>query len=118
MVAAPEYAVFKFVGQRSGKTYSVDAYYSDVAAGLVNWDAGDGASATSPTEWTAPEPVILVDVAIVTGGTDTKKFQLTRNGRPSGDFLRHTLHLASLANRSPLRIGLPAGASLRALQRA
>lgn len=118
MVAAPEYATFTFMGLRTKKTYSVDAYYSDVADALINWDGGAGGSATSPDSWTAPEPVVLIDVAVVTGGTDTLKFQVLRNNAPVGGFLRHTLFLNTLAKRAPLAIGFPQGSEIRCLQKA
>ena len=78
MVAAAEYAQFTFLGLRSKRIYNVDAYYSDVVNALVNFDSGQGASATSNTFWVAPEPVRLIDAVIVTGGTDTKLFMITR----------------------------------------
>jgi len=117
-VAAPEYGVMTFVGLRTKKTYSVDIYYGDVADALINWDGGAGASATSPDSWTPPEPVLLIDCAIVTGGTDTKKFQLLRNNAPTGGFLRHTLFLNTLSKRAPLSLGFQAGSEIRALQKA
>ena len=117
-VAAPEYGTFAFMGRRTGRIYNVDIYYSDVADGLINFDGGAGASATSPTSFTCPEDVILADVAIVTGGTDTKKLQILRNNQPTGDFLRHTQHLTTLATRSPIRLGFRQGTEVRAIQKA
>ncbi|GAI13495.1 unnamed protein product, partial [marine sediment metagenome] len=108
-VAAPEYGVFTFQGLQSGRIYNVDIYYSDVADALINFDGGAGASATSPDSFTAPENLLLIDIAIVTGGTDTTKFQLLRNNQPTGDFIRHTTHLTSVALRSPIRLGFARG---------
>lgn len=116
MVAAPEYGAFTFVGLASGQTYAKDIYFSDVAASLIRWDAGSGASATSPEEWRPPEPVLMRDLAIVTGGTDTKKFQLTRNGVPTGDILRHSVHLNTLAFRPVLNIAFNQGDAISAIQ--
>jgi len=118
MVAAPQYAVFKFMGARSGRSYSVDAYLSDVVGALVRFDAGDGASATSPDFWIAPEPVILTDFAIVTGMTDTTKIQMTRNGQPTMDHLRFAMHVQTLAARPSLSTGVAPGVALRIIQRA
>ena len=117
-VAAPEYGTFTFQGIQSTRIYNVDIYYSDVADALLNFDGGAGASASSPTSFTAPEDVLLIDVAIVTGGTDTKKLQVLRNNQPTGDFLRHTQHLTSLAFRSPVRLGFARGTEVRAIQKA
>jgi len=117
-VAAPEYGTFAFQGLRSSRIYNVDIYYSDVADALINFDGGAGASATSPTSFTCPEEVLLVDVAIVTGGTDTKKFQVLRNNQPTGDFLRHTQHLTTLPFRSAVRLGFRQGTEVRCIQKA
>lgn len=118
MVAAPQYGTFVFIGARSGRIYNVDAYHSDVADALVNFDAGAGASATSPTSWTAPETCLLIDHAIVTGMTDTTKIQLLRNNQPVGDFLRYTMHLTTSAQRAPVRVGIRAGTEFRCIQKA
>lgn len=116
MVAAPQYASFTFVGSITGKTYTKDAYMSDVANALVRFDAGAGASATSPDHYRAPEPVILTDFANVTGMTDTTKIQLIRNGTPTGDILRFVPHLTTNALRPRLRIGIKAGVDFQAIQ--
>lgn len=118
MVAAPQYGTYIFQGMRSSRIYNVDAYHSDVADALVNFDGGAGASATSPTSWTAPEPVVLIDQSIVTGMTDTTKVQILRNNQPVGDFLRYTQHLTTSAFRSPTRVGFAQGTEFRAIQKA
>ena len=118
MAAAPEYGTFVFKGLQSGRIYNVDIYFSDVADALINFDGGAGASSTSPTSFTAPEQVMLIDVAIVTGGTDTKKLQIMRNNQPTGDFLRHTQHLNTSPARSPVMLGFRAGTEVRAIQKA
>lgn len=118
MVAAPEYGTFTFQGIRTGRIYNVDMYFSDVADALLNFDGGAGASATSPTSFTAPEDLLLTDIAIVTGGTDTKKVQLLRNNQPTGDFIRHVPHLTTNPFRPALRLGFRAGTEVRAIQKA
>jgi len=118
MVAAPQYGTFTLVGLRTGRVYNVDAYFSDVADALVNFDGGGGAGTTSPTSFTCPEDVLLVDQSIVTGMTDTTKIQVLRNNQPTGDFLRFTQHLTTSAQRSPVRLGFARGTELRAIQKA
>jgi len=115
MVATPQYASFIFVGA-SGKTYALDAYVSDVNAGLVNFDGGAGAGSASPTFWIAPENVTLRDYAMVTGTADTEKIRLTSNGRPTTHVLRYGVHLTSLNNRPRLNIGFAGGTQIGALQ--
>lgn len=117
MVASPQYGVMKFVGRRSGRTYDIDVYCSDVANALVTWSTGGaGASSTSPNSWRPVETVTLIDFAIVTGMTDTTKLQLLAGNQPTGDFVRFSLHLDSLANRSPMRLTFAAGVEIRAIQ--
>ena len=101
--------------QGSRKTHIVDLYLSDTVNTPINWDGGAGASATSPEYWSPPEGVVLRDVSIVTGAAQTK-LQLIVNGRPTGDMLRQTLHLNTLALRPPLSIPFPAGCQISALQ--
>lgn len=116
MVAAAQFSVFQFIGLNSGQTYNVDAYISDVANALVRFDAGSGSSATSPTEWIAPEPVSLVDVALVTGLTDTTKMDIVRANASTGNKLRYAMHLTTLAFRPKLNIPFAAGAKVSAVQ--
>lgn len=118
MAATPQYGTFTFKGLRSGRIYNVDAYFSDVADALVTFDGGAGAGSTSPSSFTAPEPLLLIDQAIVTGTADTTKIQLLRNNQPTGDFLRYTQHLTTLAQRSPVMLGFAQGVEIRALQKA
>lgn len=109
MAATPKNGVAVFYGLKTRMSYSKDLYSSDVAAGLVNWDSGSGASATSATHWVPPEPVVLRDVAIVTGMADTTKWQATRNGVPTGDIIRYGPHTDSVATRPTLNILVGAG---------
>jgi hypothetical protein len=115
MVATPQYAGFKFVGQ-SGTTYSVDAYVSDVNGALITWDGGAGAGTASPTYWIAPENCTLLDFSMVTGTADTEKIRILINGKPTNNVLRYVPHLTTNANRPVLRIGIAKGAQLAAAQ--
>ena len=117
-VAAPQYGTLVLFGLRSKRVYNVDLYHSDVTDGLINFDGGAGASATSPTSFTAPEPVILQDYAIVTGMTDTSKIQILRNNQPVGDFLRFAMHLTTSALRARVQVGFNQGTEIRAIQKA
>jgi len=115
MTATPKYGGMIFVG-KSGKTYSIDMYVSDVNGAQVNFDGGSGASSSSPTFWIAPEDVVLTDYAQVTGTADTEKLRLTANGRPISSILRYGVHLTSLNNRPKLQIGFRAGTQIGAIQ--
>lgn len=118
MAATPQYGTMVFMGLSSKRIYNTDIYISDVADALITWDGGAGAGTGSPTSWTAPEPVVLVDFAIVTGTQDTTKIQLLRNNQATGDFLRYTQHLTTSAQRSPVRLGFTPGTEIRAIQKA
>ena len=106
-----------FRGITSKRTYIKDVYLSDTDGGSINMDGGSGASATSPQDWSPPEPVVLVDFSVVTGAAQTK-IQVTRDGVPTGDMLRQTIHLTTLANRPALAIVFGARQSISGIQRA
>ncbi len=118
MAAAPQFGTMTFQGVNTGRIYNVDVYHSDVADALVTWDGGAGAGTASPSSFTAPEAIVLIDYAIVTGMTDTTKIQILRNNQPTGDFLRFTQHLTTSAFRSPIRLGFRPGVEVRAIQKA
>ena len=115
MAATPQFGSMLFIG-RSGRRYAKDIYLSDVANAAVRFDAGLGAGAATETSWTAPEPVLLQDYAQVTGTADTTKIALTRNGVPTGDILRYTVHLTSLNNRPFMQVPFLAGDKIGANQ--
>lgn len=115
MAATPQYATMVFHGQ-SGRVYAKDVYISDVAAALARFDSGAGAGAATDTFWSPPEPVVLRDYAQVTGTADTTKIQMTRDGIPTGDILRYTVHLTSLNNRPLLNIPFRPGQKVGAIQ--
>jgi hypothetical protein len=115
MAATPQYGTMNFVGA-SGRTYAKDIYLSDVANASVRWDDGQGAGSATLEYWVAPEPVVLVDYSQVTGTADTTKLQITKNGVSSGDILRYTIHLTTLALRPRLRIMFSAGTQISAKQ--
>ena len=78
MSAAPQYGTVFLRGVQTGRTYAVDIYISDVANASVNFDSGSGASSGSDSFYIAPENVVFEDFSIVSGLTDTTKYQLMR----------------------------------------
>ncbi|GAI06733.1 unnamed protein product [marine sediment metagenome] len=114
-MVTPIHATFTFRGM-TGKTYTKDAYISDVANALVNFDSGIGASATSDTFFIAPEPCHLVDVSIITGPTVIGRLQVIRNSVPTGDILDLTTHVSTIAQRPRLMIGFNKGSKVAAIQ--
>ena len=105
-----------FFRGRSGKTYSVDIYVSDVNAARINWDGGAGAGTSSPTFWKPPEDVVLEDYSQVTGTADTEKIRLVVNGRPTAQILRYVPHLTTNASRPKLNVGFTKNSEISALQ--
>lgn len=116
MAATPQYGTMIFKGTKTGTTYVRDVYVSDVANAAYRFDAGAGASSTSPDFITFDEPVILTDYSQVTGTADTTKCRVTFNGMPSTHILRYSIHLTSLNNRPQLMIGFKAGTRIGAIQ--
>ena len=116
MAATPKNGQLTFVGAVTGRTYVKEIYCSDVDKALANFDSGVGASATSETFFTPPEPMYLIDAAIVTGMADTVKIQMTRNGVPTGDVLRYGPFTDSVATRPRLSIPFNAGDKVAAIQ--
>ena len=114
-MATPQFGAMQFVGM-SGRTYSIDIYLSDVDNGQINWDSGGGASATSDQFWTPPEPVTLVGYSQVAGTADTEKLRITRNGMPTANLLRYSIHLTTLNNRPRLNLRFGAGVKVGAIQ--
>jgi hypothetical protein len=115
MAATPQYAGFFFRGE-SGKTYSIDAYVSDVNGGLVNFDAGAGAGASAPTYFIAPENMILTDFSMTTGTADTEKIRICKNGVSTPNVLRYVQHVSTNSDRPTLSIGFTQGTQITAFQ--
>lgn len=118
MTAAPKSGTMSFAGVRTRRTYTIDVYLSDVAAGNMNFDSGAGASATSDTFWIAPEDCILRDFSIPTGLTDTTKLAVVANGVATGNRLRYANFLNTLAFRPALLIPFRQGSKVGAVQEA
>lgn len=115
MAAAPQSGTL-FAQGLTGNNYSVDIYISDVNGAPVRFDAGAGASANSSDFYSFPEPVIVTDLSVVTGLTDTTKIRVTANGAPTPNVLRYALHLTTIATRPRLSLKLRAGTRLSAIQ--
>lgn len=92
-----------------------DLYLDDVAGAKVNWDDGGGAGATTREGWIPPGPVVLVDLAIITGAAQTR-LQLGIGGNPTGDMLRHVVQVDTSVGRPKLAIPCPANREITLLQ--
>jgi hypothetical protein len=111
---AAQNGVMSFIGQ-SGMTYSLSFYLDDSAGNPVRFNQAGKAGATAPTDWTPPEPVVLVDVCIAAASAQTTT-QIVRNGQPTGDILLNAMHLASVTTRPSLRVPFTSLAKVGAYQ--
>ena len=97
----------------SGQTYMVGAYFPDAAGGVIRFDQGAGASATSSDFKTFNETVTITDIVMGTVTTPAAlQFRLTLNGSPTSQLFRVALQLTSVAFRPRLALTIPAGARL------
>lgn len=78
-----------FVGRQSGRRYGVSCYVSDVIGAAVTFNVNGAAAAGSPSTFQLPEPVTLVDAAVITGPTVMTGFKLQSGGMdiPGSSFL-------------------------------
>lgn len=117
MAATPRYGTAMFRGEQTGRAYAVDIYISDVAGASVNWDGGNGAGASSPSYWKAPENVVLYDLSLASGLADTTNIALTADGAVLvGSRLRYANFLNTLAFRPTQSRKFPTGALIGAIQ--
>ena len=85
---------------------------------LVNFDSGGGASAASDTFYIAPENVMLEEMSLVTGLTDTTKLAVVSNSVQTGNRLRYANYLNTLATRMKINIPFRAGSKIGLIQEA
>jgi hypothetical protein len=113
-MAAAQNGTLSFLGA-SGRTYNVDMYTSDAAAGTQSTFNPSGlAVAGSLNYWRAPEAVTLIDFAMHTGTTQTGMV-LTQDGAVrNGGVLKFVPFLDTIANRPKLAIAFPAGSLIGA----
>lgn len=115
MAAAAFTTTMIFRGMRTGKTIHVRCTVSDVAAAY--WIFPDG---SSTLQLPADDNYSLVDVIIVTGGTDTTQSQLYVNQLNSGIVVDHKSNLNTSQFRQFITnpISFRAGSQLKLVQAA
>lgn len=118
MAATPKNGTFTFVGA-SGRTYNVDAYVSDVAAGKVTFNPNGPAGSASLTFYKIPENCTLVDFSMTTGTADTTNVTLQADDNTvPGAILRYIPHVSTNSQRPALRIRFQKGENFGATQAA
>ena len=114
-MAAAQNGILIFLG-RSGRTYPIDAYFSDAASALVTFNPSGLAVAGSLSYWRAPEAVTLIDAAIHTGMTQTGCVMTEDGATKNGSVIKYVPFLDSVARRPSLNIPFAAGALIGAIQ--
>lgn len=100
---------------RSGRTYAVDLYIPDAAAGSVTFNPSGLAGTGSLTYWRVPEDITITDVSVITGMTAVGAIFLANGAVMNGGAIRYPVHLNTLNNRPRLAIPVAAGTLLGAL---
>ena len=117
MAATPKTGTWFFKGSRG--TYNVNVYVSDVAGALVTLNANGTAIAGSPTQWRAPENVVLVDFAMTTGTADTTNLIMQQdNANKPASLLPYATFLTTISTRPQVNLSFPAGSLIGAQQNA
>lgn len=116
MVAAPKNATALFKG-KSGRIYSYNIYFSDVANAFSTW-ATTGAAGTGSTNFIiAPEDMQLVDISVPTGLTDTSNGVLWLNDAPVPNAVIAWANIVNTLNaRSFPPLGISAGRKVQIAQ--
>ncbi len=88
-----------------GNKITRHVYFDDTAGNPVRWSAGGAkASATSPTYFTCPSLVKMIDM-VMDGATAKTITQVLGNDMDTGNMLLNSLYLAAVVIRPPLSIG-------------
>jgi hypothetical protein len=114
MATATNYNMI-FRGLKSGRTLSVSAYTADTAGAINTFGQGSALAASGGLNYVQfPEDVILEDVSIPTGMTQTHTFLTEAGVVRQGTILSHVVHVSTAANRPKLGIPFRAGALIGA----
>lgn len=118
MAATPTTATFSFkgIGQHK-RNYSVSAYISDVSGARILFNANGAAGTTSDNYVQFNEPVVLTDVAVITGYADTTGFRMQSGAVdvPQSAIL-NAANLTTIQNRNAPNIAFNAQSQIGAVQ--
>lgn len=101
---------------KSGRTYTVDCYVPDAVSTNLTFNVSGLAASTSPTHFTTQEPCTIVDFSIAAAPTAVGAIFQIGDANVNGAVIRHANQLAANPNRMKLRIPLPGGVQISALQ--
>ena len=114
-MVTPENGVFSFRG-KSGKSYNISFYSSDVIGAPVTMNLNGLAGAGSQTFYIIPEDCVLEDVSITTGQTVSTVGVVQVNDANTGNIISWANQVNTLANRQKPMIPLPRGVKFTTIQ--
>lgn len=98
-MVTPETGVITFVG-KSGRTYTLSFYSSDVVGAYVTFSTSGLAGTGSQTFWNTPETVQIKDISIITGQTVSTIGVLQVNDVATGNVIAWANVVNTLAFRA------------------
>lgn len=101
---------------RSGKTYAINFYISDVIGAYVTMSLVGVAGSGSQNWYSAPEDCIITDISLATGPTVMTNMRLQISDIDVGVIVPIANYLNTLANRGNPNIPLPANKKFTILQ--
>lgn len=100
---------------KSGRTYSIDLYIPDAAAGLILFNPAGLAGSTSPSSFRVQEDCTIYDLSIGTAPTAVGALLQVDSAPVTGGALRYANQLQTLANRQKLAVGVRNGSFISAV---
>lgn len=101
---------------RSGRSYNVSFYSSDVIGASVTFNLNGAAGAGSQTFYLLPENCMLEDVSFTSTNTVSTAWIVQQNDQNTGNVISIANQLNTLANRQKPMIPLGAGRKLTMIQ--
>lgn len=91
---------------KSGRQYVIDAYLPDAVGGNVTFNMSGSAGTGTPTNFRAPEDLVITDISVVTGTTAVGLNIYVNQALINGSSIRYANHLNTLNNRPKLAIAV------------
>lgn len=113
MAAVPFTGTATFRGVKTGNPYILPISASDVAAAFYTF------TKSGLTVWQPPEDVIMTDLALLVGGTDTNRTELFIGGADSNlSWINDAVLVSIPLPRLAQGVGIAQGAQVQFMQRA
>lgn len=98
MAAAPKNGTITFKGLKTGKPYSYNFYNSDVLNAFTTWSTVGAAGTGSTNFIIAPEDMVLFDISVPTGLTDTTNMIFWINDAPAPNTIMADANIVNTLN--------------------